>query len=561
MAFNGSGTFQRLFSWVSDAANSIPITASRMDSECDGFAAGLSNCLTRDGQSTPSANIPMGGFKLTGVGDPVSPQDASTKAYADALSNGSVRVANVKSYGAVGDGVNDDTTAIQNAIAYIKSINGGIVWFPVGTYKITATLAVTGNHITLAGAGGAVDGNVAFIGGMSAAIAAASSRIVWAGSAGGTAVLFSPLVDNGTLPPIVGGGMTEIMIDGGSVAGYGLDIRTMRNGVFRNSSVMRCTTVNLKVGTTVNNVVGGNKSTAFCHFENFTSSNATLGGTAKTMVCYGHITDGNVAINQWTNCGFYNGSGSGSHIEMENCDSNTFVHCRWSGDLTLHASDTGSYSTGDAVARHNVFLNNQGHIVAKAKIATPHVQGTNGYDSYGNVAYGYSRENGIAYPTIEAYADFQFHATGLGLTNSQGGIQFGHAPNITLMTKTVNQTISTGVTTAVDWDAVSYDWLACGNATTDRITTPNGCKWARFSYGVEWATDSTAGRFVGLRLNGTTFVSKNQNSGYINSQEVVTTQWFAVNPGDYFEMMVNQNTAGNLNLLGGSATFMQAEWC
>jgi hypothetical protein len=67
MAFNGSGTFNRLYSWAADAANSINISATRMDSEDSGFASGLSNCVTRDGQSPFLANIPAGGFKLTGL--------------------------------------------------------------------------------------------------------------------------------------------------------------------------------------------------------------------------------------------------------------------------------------------------------------------------------------------------------------------------------------------------------------------------------------------------------------------------------------------------------------
>ena len=45
--------------------------------------------------------------------------------------------ANIKDYGAVGDGVADDTAAIQAAIA--ADLN---VFFPAGTYKITDTLVV-----------------------------------------------------------------------------------------------------------------------------------------------------------------------------------------------------------------------------------------------------------------------------------------------------------------------------------------------------------------------------------------------------------------------------------
>jgi len=68
MAFNGSGIFNRLYNWVQDAANGIAITASRMDAETQGIADGLSNCITKDGQSSPSADIPFNNKKITGSG-------------------------------------------------------------------------------------------------------------------------------------------------------------------------------------------------------------------------------------------------------------------------------------------------------------------------------------------------------------------------------------------------------------------------------------------------------------------------------------------------------------
>lgn len=67
MAFNGSGVFVRLFNWVNDAANGINITASRMDSETDGIASGLSNCITRDGQGKPTGPIDWNAQNLSNV--------------------------------------------------------------------------------------------------------------------------------------------------------------------------------------------------------------------------------------------------------------------------------------------------------------------------------------------------------------------------------------------------------------------------------------------------------------------------------------------------------------
>lgn len=69
MAFNGSGTFNRLYNWVTDRDAGTKILASRMDGEMDGFATGLSNALCKDGQQTATANQPMGGFRHTNVGN------------------------------------------------------------------------------------------------------------------------------------------------------------------------------------------------------------------------------------------------------------------------------------------------------------------------------------------------------------------------------------------------------------------------------------------------------------------------------------------------------------
>jgi hypothetical protein len=57
--FNGSGTFVRTHDWTDDKANTLKITASRMDAEEDAFAVGLSTAILKDGQQTTTAAIPF----------------------------------------------------------------------------------------------------------------------------------------------------------------------------------------------------------------------------------------------------------------------------------------------------------------------------------------------------------------------------------------------------------------------------------------------------------------------------------------------------------------------
>lgn len=61
-------------------------------------------------------------------------------------------VFNVKDYGAVGDDVNDDTSAIQTALDAANAVGGGTVYLPRGTYRISSALTLY-NHIALIGDG------------------------------------------------------------------------------------------------------------------------------------------------------------------------------------------------------------------------------------------------------------------------------------------------------------------------------------------------------------------------------------------------------------------------
>lgn len=85
MPFDGNGTFSRLMNWVQDAAAGIKIKSDRHDQNDDDIAAGLTNCLTKDGQTQPTDNIPMNGKKLVNLGTPTVDTDAATKAYVDTL--------------------------------------------------------------------------------------------------------------------------------------------------------------------------------------------------------------------------------------------------------------------------------------------------------------------------------------------------------------------------------------------------------------------------------------------------------------------------------------------
>jgi hypothetical protein len=64
-----------------------------------------------------------------------------------------IDVANIKCFGAVGDGMANDTKPIQKAIKAVEDAGGGIVYFPAGTYLTNEPLRIKHDSVTLRGEG------------------------------------------------------------------------------------------------------------------------------------------------------------------------------------------------------------------------------------------------------------------------------------------------------------------------------------------------------------------------------------------------------------------------
>lgn len=67
---------------------------------------------------------------------------------------------NVRDFGAIGDGVADDSTPIQNAINHVESLGGGTVLLPNGTYLVKKSLLLPSNiHFKGNGKGTVIKGD------------------------------------------------------------------------------------------------------------------------------------------------------------------------------------------------------------------------------------------------------------------------------------------------------------------------------------------------------------------------------------------------------------------
>lgn len=115
---------------------------------------------------------------------------------------------NVRDYGAVGNGVTDDYSAIQSTINALPE-NGGIVFFPPGAYAVSKTIVLSGDGITLSGSG---QGRLGYMWGPESE-AAGATILKWIGVQGGTVLK----VGDG-YNPNAGCKVNDLVLDGNSRA-------------------------------------------------------------------------------------------------------------------------------------------------------------------------------------------------------------------------------------------------------------------------------------------------------------------------------------------------------
>lgn len=128
MPFNGSGTFIRVMNWTNDALANIRIRADRHDQEDDNLAQGLSQCITKDGQTTVTNNLPMANYRHTNVG---AAQGVNQYARYDQVQLG-------KAVWAVAGGTSDAITATYSPNT-IEPIDGQLYYVRATAANATTT--------------------------------------------------------------------------------------------------------------------------------------------------------------------------------------------------------------------------------------------------------------------------------------------------------------------------------------------------------------------------------------------------------------------------------------
>jgi hypothetical protein len=136
MPWNGAGTFNRVYSWLTDQANGVLVRADRMDTDTNDIAAGITNCIARDGQNSPTADIAWGSHKITAL--------ANGSAVNDAVNFGQVFTSPAfTTPTAVASPVSTDSSLLLATTAFAKTMDS-----PAFTGAPTAPTAAAGTSST-----------------------------------------------------------------------------------------------------------------------------------------------------------------------------------------------------------------------------------------------------------------------------------------------------------------------------------------------------------------------------------------------------------------------------
>lgn len=287
---------------------------------------------------------------------------------------------NVVDYGAVGNGIADDTTAITNAYAAAVAAGGGTVVFPAGDFRITATIGLN-SLVNLVGSGAAasddpVSGN-------------SNTRIVWGGAADGT--MFSNT-------SAVGGIRIEnIVFDAAGSAAIALDIRNLWL-----SRVVGCNFYNYKSVGIRCKPVTSTRNVSFNTFQNLWLSSLVAGSKAIQLDGEGSVpgTSANTCHNTFIQIGTTNVTYS---LELLDCDNNCFVNFY----CFQHPFTSTGYDVHlGAYGRDNYFYHLQGEVLADGGQI--------------NSIWGYDRSNGQAAPVVTGSVTFLYWTEHNGLSFVEG---------------------------------------------------------------------------------------------------------------------------------------------
>lgn len=310
----------------------------------------------------------------------------------------------VKAFGAVGDGVADDTAAIQAALDVVNaSPAGGVVTLGVGVFKITSTLTITNSRVVLRG--------VMRAGDFDTTSSQTGTTIRWGGTNGGGPMIQivpptnAPILTSGRLENITFNGSSG----GGLVAATGWMLVNVFGWEFKNIELRAFSTV--AIDTSSQAVSSGIKGVVRNVFDNVVIRLDSGVPNAIGMRLDAPDNAGNVNHNIFraVHIHYYNGVG----IQLINADTN------WFHGITAHrllngtgiaVEFRGSNSSSSLTARYNTFVG----LSQDFDTGTGHggviARGTSSYTfpSHDNFLLGITEGNSNPRPVVETGATLRY---------------------------------------------------------------------------------------------------------------------------------------------------------
>jgi len=375
----------------------------------------------------------------------------------------------VTDFGAVGNGVTDDTAAIQAAINAAQTAGGGVIFLPLGTYKISSTLTITGNGVVLQGA--------AFNQFHDTGTPVYPVSLSWAG---GASPMISISTTSATIPITTGCGLINVALFGNALATVGVYLNSVRYSEFTNVYVndvtqdcyyITCRTLSTGEATDTQQNIFTN-----CTWRTIgTPAVYPANGMTLTAQTPG-ASNANTSFNLFNYCvgQTYAGVGGGVGFLLEDADNNSFFGCRvvrvgtTTYGLSIRGGDTNIFYDFSCGGANGI-----------------EVRGTaSGYpaNQIGNCFWNADDANGTQYPTLDANCRVQWHALKGGyrktwvsqsvvadnVTNAQAGVTDLGNSSLRVINNSDNHIVLTDPTNTNQW-SINIS-AATGNLRMTRLS-------------------------------------------------------------------------------------------